>query len=689
MAILTATLDLSNAATYQYDSGNSWRSGRCGQGYWAHSSGSPKDPESRTGFASFPELAALKGTNITSISFTITYTGGSYYERPIVFYTSKYQTLNRSLAGSSHLGQRLGLITQGREQAITTAISGDFFTILKNYFETGNTALLINSGETTTAFASGTNLLSTNYLRITEWVITVEYNEDSKQTSGTFYSPYVKISGNKTDPYRRYRIEWSQTAVTGNNRTIHWDLYCEGYDPSAGANYYVKMWSLLVGLTTTDSVIESVSSPTIIVDKQYNTTANWSNKGSGKISSTSAELYKLNKIWGATGNRYPLAGCHIASGDFVISGSAPSFTFTWSAIHYDSSYAAETGSATYELATAIYTITFQADEATQGICRIPSITVKQGNSIKLPAEEDFIYTTFDAETLTLIPYEDRDYTLVYQLKEIRPLVAWVETLGNYEGDTCAPGAIYQPTRDIIFVAGSGPLTYINNSGADLPTLDNYTEEFASINITCTSAYEWDEQPNKIVTGKAIKNHEFQGWMWNEATGEIVNEDTDLSDLVGSVLYGVWAESRKGVAYSDLPIFEDQYDVPAGTPVALNLDVNGGNPIETPIIKNFLADRYFGGYTLVHDSGELVSSNTEFFEDAILYASYTGYDTGGPTFKLPKVYRQSHELVHWADSEGNTYSDRATIGPIYGDLDLTAIWRRAPSRAVAYIFTNKF
>ena len=90
MAILTATLDLSNAATYQWNSGPAWRSERCGQGYWEHTSGSPKDPESRTGFANFPELAALKGTNIKSIVFTITYTGGTYYDRHIVFHTSMY-----------------------------------------------------------------------------------------------------------------------------------------------------------------------------------------------------------------------------------------------------------------------------------------------------------------------------------------------------------------------------------------------------------------------------------------------------------------------------------------------------------------------------------------------------------------------------------------------------------------------
>lgn len=37
----------------------------------------------------------------------------------------------------------------------------------------------------------------------------------------------------------------------------------------------------------------------------------------------------------------------------------------------------------------------------------------------------------------------------------------------------------------------------------------------------------------------------------------------------------------------------------------------------------------------------------------------------------------------------TYNNRAFIGPIYQDLNLTAIWRKAPSRAIAYIFTNKF
>lgn len=33
MAILAATLDLSTAATYQWNSGTTWRSERCGQGY--------------------------------------------------------------------------------------------------------------------------------------------------------------------------------------------------------------------------------------------------------------------------------------------------------------------------------------------------------------------------------------------------------------------------------------------------------------------------------------------------------------------------------------------------------------------------------------------------------------------------------------------------------------------------------
>lgn len=636
------------------------------------------DSEPRYGYIDFEkQLAGALGYNFSAIRFSIT----NIYNTPktLTFY-SCISKLNKSLTGRAHMCQKLGSITVPPSGSHTVNITGNLFHAMKNAMEFGRWRFILYDDEMSTSTSNSSNCTQLGLMHIS---VDAEPRIVGNG-SGIFYSPYVNISGGKVDPYRRYRVEW--TAQSG---IVRWHLYCEGRDPSM-PNYYVKMWNMNLGIEVgANTRIKSVGSTTVVVDKQYNTTADWNNKAATWTGgSNSAELYKLNTIWGTAGNRYPLDGCLIAHGEFTLMGDIYDFVFTWSDVHYDSSYNPHTKRETFSLENMLsYTVTFNPKG---GSLPIKSIRVFAGSSIVLPGSETYTPAVQEENLLYLKPKENSSLTS-FKVTLETVLTGWYKTdaNGNPTGDQLPLNSLYTPTANITLSAWPDTIMK-NNSVADLPLQENYTEESAPFSIACTSAYEWDNQPDKIVTGKVITDYEFHGWMWNEETGEILDENMDLSELeYGSILQGVWSESRTGIKYSTLPSFEDQFDVPAGTPVALNLDVNGGNPIETPIIKNFLTDQFFDGYTLAHDSGALISSNTQFFKDTILYAHYSGYDTDGPTFKLPQVYRPSHQLVHWIDDEGNTYSDRATIGPIYEGLDLTAIWRKAPSRAVAYILTNKF
>lgn len=639
------------------------------------------DSEPRYGYIDFEkQLGAMLAYNVSAIRFNITNMDNT--PKTLTFY-SCISKLNKSLTGRAHMGQRLGSITIPPSGSHTVSVTGNLFHAMKNEMEFGRWRFILYDDEMSTSTSNSSNCTQLGSMHIS---VDAEPRH-AGNGSGIFYSPYVNIAGGKVDPYRRYRVEW--TAQSG---IVNWKLYCEGHEPLK-PNYFVKIWNMKLGVEVgANTVIHEVSSTTVVVDKQlpdYASVADWSNKATTWTSgASSAELYKINARWGNAGERRPLDGCLIARGQFTLMGDIYDFAFTWSDVHFDSSYNPHTKRETFSLENMLsYTVTFNPKG---GSLPVKSITVFAGSSIVLPGSETYTPLVQEENLLYLKPKENSSLTS-FKVTLETVLTGWHKTdaNGNPTGDQLPLNSLYTPTANISLSAWPDTIMK-NNSVADLPLQENYTEESAPFSITCTSAYEWDNQPDKIVTGKVITDYEFHGWMWNEETGEILDENMDLSELeYGSILQGLWSETRKGVSYDDLPIFEDQYDVPAGTPVALNLDVNGGNPIETPIIKNFLADRYFGGYTLVHDSGELVSSNTEFFEDTTLYAKYSGYDTEGPTFQLPKVYRQSHELVHWIDDEGNTYNNRAFIGPIYQDLNLTAIWRKAPSRAIAYIFTNKF
>lgn len=685
MATLTATLDFTNATTYKGQSGNKWVSGEVYQGYWKNTSG-VQDGQSCTGFANFPELAALKDTNITSISFTISHDAGNTGSKTIKFYTSAYQSVNTSLTGTAHHSQQIGSIVQGRSST-TTAITGNFFAALKNYFETGNTALIIYNGETTASITSGTNKFSKNYLKITAWTITVEYEEVDTLTSGTYYSPYALDGSQYSRPAtaRRYRVDWYQSSSANGLRTIKWDMYAEGIKEGSGENWYIQVIEMTFGINTASgTTISSISNPTIIMDKQNNTSADWSNSGAGITSSTTGELYKSAYKYGNL--KRPYAGCHMFSGEFVLEGNSPQFYFTWFSVHGGAGTAGETGtSEVYKLASNVYTVTFE--RTSDGECSVSTLTVKEGNSILLPGPETWTPSTITPTELVLYPYGDNQ-SVSYGLILTYELLGW-KTTSAYTEEYMPINTLYTPIADITLWAQTKSY-FINDKLSNLP---NYTKdpETQAITIICNNNYDWASSNNKSqsVERHVVKYYKFTHW--NDSNGNIVPENTSLSNYASSAIYGVWEETNVCNTVSTLPSFAKYVSVPTGDVVTCSFDTAGGSSVTTPIVKDVYNDAHFVGYTTTHDDlSTLLASDDELNQDMTLYAYYEVDSADiGPTFKMPVTTKEGYNFRGWLGSNGITYAEKETTAEITEDLDLVAQWTKVPSRAIAYIFTNKF
>ena len=179
MATFTATADSGTTIGYAKYGSSSWSTGTSNgacQGAYQDTSASG----SRVGVMVFSGAgAALKGTAIKEITLKITCSsaGSGSSSKVLTFCKANYQTLNTSVKGSEQVGAVLGTLT-GKfygntvTHTLNAATNAALFEALKAYLATGNSAVVLYNGET-----SSSSSYSTNYARVSSCTITVTYEE--------------------------------------------------------------------------------------------------------------------------------------------------------------------------------------------------------------------------------------------------------------------------------------------------------------------------------------------------------------------------------------------------------------------------------------------------------------------------------------------------------------------------------
>ena len=123
--------------------------------------------------------AALSSKIITGITLKITSSsagsGGS--SKKLSFRKANYQTLQTGIKGSAQVGDALGTLTgtfygNTATHTLNASTNAALFEAVKAYFQSGNSALVLYNGET-----SSSSGYSTNYARVTTCVLTVTYIE--------------------------------------------------------------------------------------------------------------------------------------------------------------------------------------------------------------------------------------------------------------------------------------------------------------------------------------------------------------------------------------------------------------------------------------------------------------------------------------------------------------------------------
>lgn len=123
--------------------------------------------------------AALSGKIITGITLKITSSsaGSGSSSKKLSFRKANYQTLQTGVKGSAQVGDTLGTLTgtfygNTATHTLNASTNTALFEAMKAYFQSGNSALVLYNGET-----SSSSGYSTNYARVTTCVLTVTYIE--------------------------------------------------------------------------------------------------------------------------------------------------------------------------------------------------------------------------------------------------------------------------------------------------------------------------------------------------------------------------------------------------------------------------------------------------------------------------------------------------------------------------------
>lgn len=179
MATFTATANSTTTIGYAQYGSTTWNrgtsSGAC-QGAYQNTSASG----SRVGVMVFSGAgAALVGKIITGITLKITSSsaGSGSSSKKLSFRKANYQTLQTGIKGSAQVGDALGTLTgtfygNTATHTLNASTNTALFEAMKAYFQSGNSALVLYNGET-----SSSSGYSTNYARVTTCVLTVTYIE--------------------------------------------------------------------------------------------------------------------------------------------------------------------------------------------------------------------------------------------------------------------------------------------------------------------------------------------------------------------------------------------------------------------------------------------------------------------------------------------------------------------------------
>jgi len=179
MATFTATANSTTTIGYAQYGSTTWNrgtsSGAC-QGAYQNTSASG----SRVGVMVFSGAgAALVGKIITWITLKITSSsaGSGSSSKKLSFRKANYQTLQTGIKGSAQVGDALGTLTgtfygNTATHTLNASTNTALFEAMKAYFQSGNSALVLYNGET-----SSSSGYSTNYARVTTCVLTVTYIE--------------------------------------------------------------------------------------------------------------------------------------------------------------------------------------------------------------------------------------------------------------------------------------------------------------------------------------------------------------------------------------------------------------------------------------------------------------------------------------------------------------------------------
>lgn len=139
--------------------------------------------ESRVGVIAFPQAgAALKNTSIKSITLEMVASAAGYgvdVDKVLTIRESNIQELDKSISSTTYVGDLLGTITGAFHgntvmYTLTESSHKELFSGLRQYFEDGNSCLVLYNGE----YVGGTASFSENYLALSSVTITVEYTDD-------------------------------------------------------------------------------------------------------------------------------------------------------------------------------------------------------------------------------------------------------------------------------------------------------------------------------------------------------------------------------------------------------------------------------------------------------------------------------------------------------------------------------
>lgn len=177
MASFTATANSSTTIGYTKYGSSSWStgssSGAC-QGAYQDTSASG----SRVGIIVFNGCgAAVKGKIISRIVLSITSAsaGSGSSSKVLTLHEANYQTLDRTVTGGEQVGDLLGTL-QGKfygntnEYVLDEESNSALFEALRSYLQSGNSAVVLYNGET-----SSSSGYSSNFARVSSCTITVTY----------------------------------------------------------------------------------------------------------------------------------------------------------------------------------------------------------------------------------------------------------------------------------------------------------------------------------------------------------------------------------------------------------------------------------------------------------------------------------------------------------------------------------